>query len=47
MSDQTDRLREKTMVIASLNQKISVLEAQLSGVQKRNSEMNVKIKELE
>jgi chromosome segregation ATPase len=35
------------MVIASLNQKISVLEAQLSGVQKRNSEMNAKIKELE
>ena len=47
MSDQTDRLKEKTMAIAALNQKISVLETQLSGVQKRNSEMKTKITELE
>jgi chromosome segregation ATPase len=47
MSDQTDRLKEKTMAIAALNQKIDVLETQLSGVQKRNSEMKARIAELE
>jgi chromosome segregation ATPase len=47
MSGPSDRLREKTMIIASLNQKVSVLEAQLSGSHKRSTEMTEHIKELE
>lgn len=46
MSDPSDR-REKAMAIAALNQKIDVLELQLSGSHKRNTELNERIKELE
>ena len=45
MSD--DRLREKTLVIQQLNQKIEILQAQLHSTQRRTSEMSARIEELE
>ncbi|TFF92302.1 hypothetical protein EU545_01410 [Candidatus Thorarchaeota archaeon] len=47
MSDSNDRLREKTLQIASLNQKIEVLQAQLSGSQKRAYQLGQQVEELE
>ena len=48
MSDDVNaRLREKTMLIASLNQKMEALQAQLSGSQRRANEFGTKVTELE
>ena len=48
MSDDVNaRLREKTMTIASLNQKMEALQAQLSGSQRRANEVGTKFVELE
>lgn len=48
MSDDVNaRLREKTMTIASLNQKMESLQAQLSGSQRRANELGTKVTELE
>ena len=48
MSDDVNaRLREKTMTIASLNQKMEALQAQLSGSQRRANELGTKLVELE
>ncbi|MGY5878836.1 MAG: hypothetical protein RTV31_01240 [Candidatus Thorarchaeota archaeon] len=48
MSDDVNaRLREKTMTIASLNQKMETLLAQLSGSQRRANELGSKVVELE
>jgi len=45
--DVNERLREKTMLIASLNQKMEALQAQLSGSQRRANELGTKLVELE
>ncbi len=47
MSDSNDRLKEKTLQIASLNQKLEVLQAQLSGSQKRAHNLGQQVEELE
>ncbi len=47
MSDSNDRLKEKTLQIASLNQKLEVLQAQLSGSQKRAHALGQQVEELE
>jgi chromosome segregation ATPase len=47
MSDSNDRLREKTLQIASLNQKMEVMQAQLSGSQKRAYQLGQQVEELE
>lgn len=46
-NDVNARLREKTMTIASLNQKMETLLAQLSGSQRRANELGSKVVELE
>ncbi|MHA1135518.1 MAG: hypothetical protein ACTSSE_03450 [Candidatus Thorarchaeota archaeon] len=45
--DVNERLREKTMQIVSLNQKMEALQAQLSGSQRRANELGTKMTELE
>ncbi len=45
--DVNERLREKTMQIMSLNQKMEALQAQLSGSQKRANQLGTKMAELE
>ncbi|MGY5858067.1 MAG: hypothetical protein RTU63_01760 [Candidatus Thorarchaeota archaeon] len=45
--DVNERLREKTMQIVSLNQKMEALQAQLSGSQRRANELGTKMAELE
>jgi len=45
--DDNARLREKTMLIASLNQKMEALQAQLSGSQKRANQLGTHAAELE
>jgi myosin heavy subunit len=45
--DVNERLREKAMTIASLNQKMEALQAQLSGSQRRANELGTKLVELE
>ncbi|TFG99370.1 hypothetical protein E4H12_03025 [Candidatus Thorarchaeota archaeon] len=45
--DVNERLREKTMQIVSLNQKMEALQAQLSGSQRRANELGTKLTELE
>lgn len=48
MSDEVnERLRDKTMQIVSLNQKMEALQAQLSGSQRRANEVGTKLTELE
>ncbi len=47
MSDPNDRLREKTVMIAALNQKLETLQAQLSGAQKRSLQLGEKVSQLE
>ena len=48
MSDDVNtRLREKTMLIASLNQKMEALQAQLSGSQRRANQLGTQMTELE
>jgi DNA repair exonuclease SbcCD ATPase subunit len=46
MSD-SDRLREKSVQIAMLNQKLESVQAQLSGATRRNTQLSEKVKELE
>jgi chromosome segregation ATPase len=46
MSD-ADRLREKTVQITMLNQRLESVQAQLSGATRRNTQLTEKIKELE
>ncbi len=45
--DVNERLREKTIQIVSLNQKLEALQAQLSGSQKRANQLGSKLTELE
>lgn len=45
--DVNERLRDKTMQIVSLNQKLEALQAQLSGSQRRANELGAKMIELE
>ncbi|TFH10853.1 MAG: hypothetical protein E4H14_01735 [Candidatus Thorarchaeota archaeon] len=45
--DGNERLREKTMLIASLNQKMEALQAQLTGSQKRANQLGAHVTELE
>jgi len=45
--DVNERLREKTMQIVSLNQKMEALQAQLSGSQRRANELGAKMVDLE
>jgi len=45
--DVNERLRDKTVQIASLNQKLEALQAQLSGSQKRANQLSSKVTELE
>jgi hypothetical protein len=45
--DVNERLREKTMQIMSLNQKMDSLQAQLSGSQKRANQLGTRVAELE
>lgn len=45
--DVNERLREKTMQIVSLNQKMEALQAQLSGSQRRANELGARVMELE
>ena len=47
MSDESERLRDKTMQITMLNQKMEALQAQLSGATRRNTQLSEQIKELE
>jgi chromosome segregation ATPase len=48
MSEEVnERLREKTMQIVSLNQKMEALQAQLSGSQRRANELGIKVTELQ
>ena len=47
MSDVQDRLREKTLQIAQLQQKIDVLQAQLQGTHRRSGQLNENLAELE
>ncbi len=45
--DVNERLREKTIQIVSLNQKLEAIQAQLSGSQKRANQLGNKVTELE
>ncbi len=45
--DINQRLREKTVQIASLNQKVDALQAQLNGSQKRTNQLGTQVTELE
>lgn len=45
--DVNERLRDKTVQIVSLNQKLEALQAQLSGSQKRANQLSSKVTELE
>lgn len=45
--DVNERLREKTIQIMSLSQKMEVLQAQLSGSQKRANQLGTQVSELE
>jgi len=45
--DVNERLREKTVQIVSLNQKLEAIQAQLSGSQKRANQLGNKVSELE
>ncbi|MGY5872014.1 MAG: hypothetical protein RTV72_07225 [Candidatus Thorarchaeota archaeon] len=45
--DVNERLREKTMQIVSLNQKMEALQAQLSGSQRRANQLGTQVSELE
>ncbi len=45
--DPTSRLREKTMQIAALNQRLETLQLQLSGSVKRASQLNQQVQQLE
>ena len=45
--DVNERLREKTVQIMSLNQKMETLQAQLSGSQKRANQLGVQVNDLE
>ncbi|TFG30196.1 hypothetical protein EU528_08520 [Candidatus Thorarchaeota archaeon] len=45
--DVNERLREKTMQIVSLNQKMEALQAQLSGSQRRANQLGTHVAELE
>ncbi|MHA1768869.1 MAG: hypothetical protein ACTSV3_03355 [Candidatus Thorarchaeota archaeon] len=45
--DVNDRLRDKTMQIVSLNQRVEALQAQLSGSQRRCAQFTERISELE
>ncbi|MFW9953141.1 MAG: hypothetical protein ACFFD3_01215 [Candidatus Thorarchaeota archaeon] len=47
MSDVNERLREKTMQIAMLNQKMEALQAQLGGAQRRASQLNEQVQSFE
>ena len=46
MSDLNDRLRDKTLQIAQLNQKLEVLQAQLGGGHRRANELGVQVETL-
>ncbi len=47
MSDINERLREKTLQIAALNQKIETLHAQLAASRRRANELTVRVETLE
>ncbi|MDF1537506.1 MAG: hypothetical protein P1Q69_01205, partial [Candidatus Thorarchaeota archaeon] len=47
MSDDSARLKEKTVQVTMLNQKMEALQAQLSGATRRNTQLAEQIKELQ